>query len=115
LGIFAENTPSGVIPGDALQNYLESLINAAKIQKGAEKEKSYGHCKDNAVAAVGKFIKSHNEVIDIRNYIANWFSFLPLRHDKPEAIVQHELLVINLSYLVRHNAEQRQFSIGRCE
>lgn len=77
---------------EALQNYLTSLINAAKLPKGAEKEKSYGHCKDNAVAAVGKFIKTHSEAVDIRTYIYSWFSFLPLRHDKPEAITQHELL-----------------------
>lgn len=68
------------------------MIKAAQVQKGSEKEKSYGHCKDNAVAALGKFIKTHNEAVDIRNYIASWFSFLPLRHDKPEAILQHELL-----------------------
>lgn len=92
LGIFAENTPAGVMNAETLQNYLTNLINAAKLPKGAEKEKSYGHCKDNAVAAVGKFIKTHSEAVDIRTYIASWFSFLPLRHDKPEAITQHELL-----------------------
>lgn len=96
LGIFAENTPSGVMSAEALQNYLSLLINAAKLPKGTEKEKSYGHCKDNSVAALGKFIKGHNEAVDITSYIAAWFSFLPLRHDKPEAIIQHELLVIIL-------------------
>jgi hypothetical protein len=37
LGIFAESTPAGVMNADALQNYLNSLINAAKIPKGVEK------------------------------------------------------------------------------
>jgi len=88
------------------------LINSAKIPKGTEKEKSYGHCKDNAVAAVGKFIKTHSEAVDIRTYIASWFSFLPLRHDKPEAITQHELLVHFYFILVRHHVEQRYFDFG---
>lgn len=112
LGIFAENTPAGVMSPDALQNYLNHLINAAKVPKGAEKEKSYGHCKDNAVAAVGKFIKKHNETFDISNYVAAWFSFLPLRHDKPEAILQHELLVLFFLILVRHNVKQRSIVVG---
>lgn len=65
------------------------MVLAIKIPKGSEKEKSYGHCKDNAVAAMGKFIKHHSENFDIVDYIATWFSCLPLKHDKPEAILQH--------------------------
>ncbi len=37
LGIFAESTPAGVMSAEALQNYLNSLINAAKLPKGVEK------------------------------------------------------------------------------
>jgi hypothetical protein len=35
LGIFASSTPAGVVSADVLQNYLDHLVNAAKIQKGA--------------------------------------------------------------------------------
>lgn len=88
------------------------MINSAKIPKGTEKEKSYGHCKDNAVAAVGKFIKTHSEAVDIRTYIASWFSFLPLRHDKPEAITQHELLcdiMLNRDTLILGDNNESRF------
>lgn len=37
LGIFAENTPVGVMNAEALQSYLNNLIKAAKIPKGTEK------------------------------------------------------------------------------
>ena len=41
LGIFAESTPAGAINPDVLRNYLEHLMNAVKIPKGTEKEKSF--------------------------------------------------------------------------
>ena len=34
LGIFAENTPAGVMNPEVLPNYLNYLINAAKLPKG---------------------------------------------------------------------------------
>ena len=37
LGIFAESTPAGVMSPEVLQNYLNHLINSAKVPKGAEK------------------------------------------------------------------------------
>lgn len=37
LGIFAESTPSGVMSPEVLQNYLNHLVNSAKVPKGAEK------------------------------------------------------------------------------
>jgi hypothetical protein len=61
---------------------------------------------------LGKFIKGHNESVDISNYVSAWFSFLPLRHDKPEAIVQHELLVIFVIILVRHYVKEGHVDFG---
>jgi len=55
---------------------------------------------------MGKFVKKHYDFINLGMYIPVWLSCLPLRFDKPEAIVQHELLVIFLFILVRHNAKQ---------
>ena len=53
----------------------------------------FGHCKDNIVSALGKIIKTNllNEN-DLKAVISKWFLQLPLKHDKPEAIFNHELL-----------------------
>jgi hypothetical protein len=69
------------------------LVEAVKIPKGAEKEKSYGHCRDNGVAAIGKIIKCHATKFNAKPVITLWLNFLPLRNDKDEGIVQHQLLV----------------------
>lgn len=93
LGIFAERTPASILNADTLQLWLNSLLEAVKIPKGSEKEKTYGHCRDNGIAAIGKIIKAHFALFDTRPYLAIWLNFLPLRHDKDEGMVQNELLV----------------------
>lgn len=94
LGIFAERTPAAILNAETLQLWLNSLLEAVKIPKGSEKEKTYGHCRDNGIAAIGKIIKAHFALFDTRPYLAIWLNFLPLRHDKDEGMVQNELLVI---------------------
>ena len=98
LGIFAENTPVRSVTPDLVLSWLQGLIEASKMAKGSEKEKTYGHCRDNAIASLGKVIKTQGGVAEgnmtVRPYIDVWLTFLPLKYDKPEAIVQHELLVI---------------------
>jgi len=42
---------------------LKTLYQSLQIPKGAEKEKVYGYCKDNTVAALGKIIKNHANTI----------------------------------------------------
>jgi len=44
------------------------------------------HARDNIVAALGKIIKHQNSTINVKEVISVWFSYLPLKHDKPEAI-----------------------------
>jgi hypothetical protein len=57
-----------------------------------KKNKVYGHCKDNTISALGKIIKSHHDKINLTEVIQIWLNSLPLKFDKPEAKVQHELL-----------------------
>jgi hypothetical protein len=68
------------------------------MPKGAEKEKTYGHCKDNGVAAIGRIIRYHSAHIDATPYIALWMHFLPLKHDKEEGMDQNSFLVHILLY-----------------
>lgn len=77
---------------DTINLWLQALYAAVKVAKGSEKEKTYGHCRDNGVAAIGKIIKAHSSVFDSRPAIGFWIHFLPLRHDKEEGMVQNELL-----------------------
>jgi len=93
LGILAQSTPSSVMNVDTINLWLQALYSSVKIPKGSEKEKTYGHCRDNGVAAIGKIIKQHSTVFDSRPAIGFWIHFLPLRHDKEEGMVQNELLV----------------------
>lgn len=94
LGVFAERTPNNVLNGEAIQIWMNALIESIKIPKGSEKEKTYGHCRDNGVAALGKIIKAHSNLFDPTPYIAVWIRFLPLKFDKDEGMVQNELLVL---------------------
>lgn len=87
------NSPAESLKPEQIQNWLNSLINSAKIPKGSEKEKTYGHCRDNAVASIGKIVKAHGGAFDIKPYISAWLTYLPMKHDKGEAVEQHELLV----------------------
>lgn len=93
LGIFAEKTPGSVLNAETIQLWLNALLEAVKITKGGEKEKTYGHCRDNGIAAIGKIIKTHFALFDPKPYLAIWLNFLPLKHDKDEGMVQNELLV----------------------
>jgi len=94
LGVFAERTPNNVLNGEAILVWTNALIESIKIPKGSEKEKTFGHCRDNGVAAIGKIIKAHSNLFDPIPYIAVWIRFLPLKFDKDEGMIQNELLVI---------------------
>ena len=72
------------------------------------KIKVYGHCQDNVVAALGKIIQSQSDKIDLREVIQVWLEHLPLKFDKEEARVQHELLadiLLNRPELLAAQAE----------
>lgn len=90
IGVLAEK--SREIFAQMAPQCINSLYEALKIPIGEEKTKVYGHCKDNTVSALGKIIKNHHDKINLSEVIQVWLSHLPLKHDKPEAKVQHELL-----------------------
>lgn len=72
---------------------IETLYESLKLPGDNEKAKVYGHCKDNTVSAIGKIIKSHYETLAKGpEVIQLWLSNLPLKFDKPEAKLQHDLL-----------------------
>lgn len=85
---------------------------SAAIPKGAEKEKSFGHCRDNAISSIGKIIKHHAEAIgSLQNCIDFWVNYLPLKFDKPEAIIQHEFFIdilLNKPELILGNGDVNQ-------
>lgn len=55
-------------------------------------KKSYGHAKDNGVAALGKIIQFQQGSINPQLIVPVWTNLLPLRHDKEEAKLMHDLL-----------------------
>lgn len=75
--------------------YLEVLYNALHVkQRESDTDKSYGYAKDNVIAAVGNIIKCQAQNLpEVDKLIGFWVECLPLRYDKEEARVQHELLV----------------------
>lgn len=92
MGLYAQNTPPDVFK-PCIEKTVERLYESVQIPKGSEKAKVYGSCRDNAVAAIGKIVKSHGGSFDPKAVLKAWLQYLPLRSDKQEGIVQHELLV----------------------
>lgn len=90
IGILAEK--SREIFSQMAQQCINALYEALKIPIGDEKNKVYGHCRDNCISALGKIIKNHNDKINLNEVIQVWLNNLPLKFDKPEAKIQHELL-----------------------
>lgn len=89
IGMFAINTPSSHF-GAYAEPMIEALINSSKISQGAEKEKEYGHARDNSIASIGKIMKTHSIIQP--EIISYWLNNLPLTFDKPEGHVQHAFL-----------------------
>ena len=74
---------------------LEGVVKSLQCVKGEnDSDKQYGHCRDNSIAALGKIIKAQSESIgaELPGALQTWLNLLPLRHDKPEAIIQHAFL-----------------------
>jgi len=71
---------------------VNKLYQALEIPQGNEKTKVYGHCYDNTVAALGKIIKSQSDKINLVEVVNVWVEKMPIKYDKEEAVIQHELL-----------------------
>ena len=90
IGILAIKSKD--IFGNMASSCVNTLYQALKIPKENEKEKVYGHCRDNVISALGKIIKSQSDKINLNEVIQVWLENLPLKFDKEEAIQQHDLL-----------------------
>ena len=78
-----------MVNAETVRIWLEALYSAVKKQKGSENKNTYGHCRDNGVAAIGKIIKTHAVVFNPRMALSFWVNFLPLRYDKGEGLIQN--------------------------
>lgn len=68
VGVFAEKSVGFINESNqnCLTESLKTLKQVIEIPQGGDKNKIYGHAKDNAVAAVGKIIKHHSDKIDAK-------------------------------------------------
>lgn len=69
------------------------ILEALKIQRGSESEKSWGFARDNAVSALGKIIQASGGKLNVELIIPEWLNHLPMQWDRPEGRKQHALLV----------------------
>ena len=90
IGVLAEK--SREIFSQLAPQCINALYEALKVPQSEEKNKVYGHCKDNTISALGKIIKNHHDKINLTEVIQVWLNNLPLKFDKPEAKIQHEFL-----------------------
>lgn len=72
---------------------LKALYSCIQIKKENTRKDDYYYARDNAVSALGKIIKCQSQNVNLKETIQFWLSQLPLKHDKLEARLQHELLV----------------------
>jgi len=69
----------------------------------------YGHTKDNSVAALGRVLKNHSDKINSVELLNIWLGLLPIKFDKNEGYIQHEMLVelvkVNPATMLGNNGE----------
>lgn len=90
IGILATFTsPSSFSPWAAkVLGILDQAIQFP-VQKS---KKSHAHARDNAISSIGKVIKYQSANIDLNLVVPGWTSVLPIKHDKVEAKLMHDLL-----------------------
>lgn len=72
---------------------LQALKDSLAVPQGDEKTKVYGHTKDNSIAAIGRILKNHSDKIESTAVLSLWLSLLPIKFDKNEGYICHEMLV----------------------
>lgn len=95
IGIFAEKSVGFFNESNmgSLTQMLQALKVSLDIPQGEEKTKVYGHTKDNSIAAIGRILKNHSDKIDSVGVLNLWLTQLPLKYDKNEGYIQHQMLV----------------------
>lgn len=111
IGIFAEKSVGFINETNVqcLSQMLAAINDSIAMPQGEEKAKVYGHTKDNSIAAMGRILKNHSDKIDANTTLTNWLTLLPLKFDKNEGFIQHEMLVdlvtINPTTMLGGNGE----------
>jgi hypothetical protein len=90
LGIFASKTSPATF-AQWSSGILVKLDEAIRLPVGKSK-KTHGHARDNAIAALGRVIKYQFASIDAATIVPAWIDLLPLKYDKAEAKMMHDLL-----------------------
>jgi len=91
LGQFAQRTAPALFC-DWSATVLQALSAAISLPRG-KSARAFGQARDHAVAAVGRVLRYQSQCIDVERWMEYWVRELPLKHDKSEARVAHELLV----------------------
>jgi hypothetical protein len=93
IGVLAEKSKDifALMSEICIKKVVEA-INAPMMPH--EHPKIHGNCKDNAISALGKIIKNQAEKIpNIKETVKYWIDNLPMKYDKEEARIQHDLLI----------------------
>lgn len=90
LGQLAQKT-SPAFFCDWSSTVLQTLSAAITLPRG-KSVRTYGQARDHAVAALGRVLRYQSQCIDFDRWMGYWVRELPLRHDKAEARIAHELL-----------------------
>jgi len=108
LGVFAAS-----VSGEAFCLWAQQIIEA--LQKAVsfpvnKSQKTHGHAKDNAIVALGRVLQHKSPYIDFQTLTGVWVNLLPLRFDKTEAKLMHDLFldiaVENLHLVLGPNQER---------
>lgn len=68
------------------------VLEAAIVVPVKDNQRTHGHARDNAIAAIGRMIRYQHANLDLNTVVYAWVKLLPLRFDKPEAKEAHDML-----------------------
>ncbi|EGR29723.1 importin 5, putative [Ichthyophthirius multifiliis] len=78
LGIFSINTPVQIFPKYS-SVILKALSDSAQIAQGKEKDKNFGHCRDNIISSIGKVLRYQFDSVNVGELLPFWVKNLPLK------------------------------------
>jgi len=88
LGVCAQVGGEKIVP--AIQDILQRLTQVVLLPDS--RDSTFGAPTDNAIAAVGKVIKFHSNVVDVSKVLPLWLSWLPVKQDPVESKITYNLL-----------------------
>ena len=87
LGVYSQNSAEFEEKASII---LSALFCSLDIP--SKRIKTYGFARDNSISAIAKVIKYQSQTIDLPAVVERWIKLLPLKWDKAEAVLSHELL-----------------------